>query len=152
METWIIWIIVAIALIAIEIITQMVWTLCMAIGCIGALLASLCDVPPAVQAVILAAVSTLSFFALMPLFKRWHEKHGRSRYHDDRTGMDALLGRRAQVTERVAPGVLGRARIDGDNWQIKAPGVEFDINPGDEVIVTAYDGNILIVAIAEDTK
>lgn len=149
MDTWIIWLIVAIALIALEIMTQMVWTLCMAVGCIGALIAALCGVAPAVQAVILAAVSTLSFFTLMPLFKRWHEKHGRSQSHDDRTGMDALLGRRASVTERITPGNIGRARIDGDNWQVKAPGIDVTINPGDEVIVTAYDGNILTVALPQ---
>lgn len=152
MDTWIVWLIVAIVLIAIEVLSQMVWTLCMAVGCLGAIIASLCGVNLWYQIIILAATSVVAFIVLMPLFKKWHETHGRLHPRDDRTGMDALLGRRATVTERIMPGMTGRARIDGDNWQVKAPGIDITINPGDEVIVTAYDGNILIVTTAEKLK
>lgn len=59
--------------------------------------------------------------------------------------MDALLGRRATVTHEIRPGRLGRARIDGDNWQVQAPGVGHVIPAGREVTVTSYDSIILTV-------
>ena len=147
MDAWIVWLIVGVLLVALEVMSQMVWTLCMAVGCMGGLIASLCGVDAGVQIIVMAVTSIVAFIALMPLFKKWHEKHGRLSSRDDRTGMDALLGRKAVVTEAIMPGMMGRARIDGDNWQVKAPGADAAVLPGSEVSVTAYDGNILTVAI-----
>lgn len=66
-----------------------------------------------------------------------------------RTGMDALLGRKAVVTNEIRPGDTGRVRIDGDNWQAVAPGVNFTIHKGTETVVTAYDSIILTVALPD---
>ena len=57
--------------------------------------------------------------------------------------MDALLGRRAVVTETIHPGKLGRARIDGDNWQVRTPHDDSLVERGKEVVVIAYDSIIL---------
>lgn len=144
MEMWIIWLIVAAALVITEVLTQMIWTLCLAIGCIGALVASLFGASIVWQIVIMAIVSVVAFVWLIPVFKRWHEESNRRERRDDRTGMDALLGRKAVVTEEIRPGQLGRARIDGDNWQVKSS-VEETIKNGSEVVVTSYDSIILHV-------
>ena len=144
MEIWIIWLIVAAALVITEVLTQMIWTLCFAIGCAGALVASLLGASVVWQIVIMAAVSVLAFLWLMPVFKRWHERSNRKESRDDRTGMNALLGRRAVVTEEIQPGKLGRARIDGDNWQVSSSSHE-TIKRGAEVVVTSYDSIILHV-------
>ena len=71
------------------------------------------------------------------------------RGYDSRTGMDALLGRRATVIHPIHPGRLGRARIDGDNWQVQAPSVCEVIPDGTEVVVTGYDSIILTVALPD---
>lgn len=144
MEMWIIWLIVAAALVITEVLTQMIWTLCLAIGCIGALVASLFGASIVWQIVIMAIVSVVAFVWLIPVFKRWHEESNRKERRDDRTGMDALLGRKAIVTEEIRPGQLGRARIDGDNWQVKSS-VDETIKNGSEVVVTSYDSIILHV-------
>lgn len=144
MEMWIIWLIVAAVLVIAEVLTQMIWTLCFAVGCVGALVASLLGVDIIWQIVTMAAVSVLAFLWLMPVFKRWHERSNKRDSRDDRTGMDALLGRRAVVTEEIEPGKLGRARIDGDNWQVCSSSVE-TIKRGAEVVVTSYDSIILHV-------
>lgn len=75
--------------------------------------------------------------------------HNARTAHAARTGMDALLGRRAIVTETVRPGSLGRARIDGDNWQVQAPSEPMAIPVGAEVIVTGYDSIILTVVLPQ---
>lgn len=144
MEMWIIWLIVAAALVITEVLTQMIWTLCLAIGCIGALVASLFGASIVWQIVIMAIVSVVAFVWLIPVFKRWHEESNRRERRDDRTGMDALLGRKAVVTEEIRPGQLGRARIDGDNWQVRSS-VDETIKNGSEVVVTSYDSIILHV-------
>jgi len=148
MELWIIWLIVAALLVVLEIITQMVWTLCLAVGCLAALVSGLCEVDIPWQIVIMAFTSVLAYLVLMPLFKRWHDGSSRRNGHDARTGMEALLGRRATVTSDVIPGQTGRIRIDGDNWQVRAPGINETITTGSEVVVTSFDGNILDVVPA----
>ncbi|MCM1006119.1 MAG: NfeD family protein [Prevotella sp.] len=144
MELWTVWIIVAIVLLIIEVLTQMMWALCLTVGALGALVCSFVDVSLSWQIVVMAAMAIVAYAVFLPHFKRWHAKHDAK---EARTGMDALLGRRAIVTQPIEPGMLGRARIDGDNWQVKAPGLTVTVLPGTEVSVTAYDGNILTVEL-----
>ncbi len=145
MEIWIVWIIVAAVLVIVEVLSQMVWTLCLAVGCAGALIASLFGVDLAWQIIVLAVTSVIAYLVMMPWFKRWHEESAAKEGRDFRTGMDALLGRRATVVNEIKPGELGRARIDGDCWQVKAPGVPDTIKHGEEVVVNGYDSIILTV-------
>ena len=146
MEAWIIWLIAAALLVIIEVMSQMMWALCLAIGAVGAMVCSLCGLDLAWQTVALALLSILAYIALLPLFRRWH---ARSDAREARTGMDALLGRRAVVTQEIRPGQLGRARIDGDNWQVQAPSASATIHAGTEVIVTSYDSIILTVTLPQ---
>lgn len=142
MEIWTVWIIIAILLAITEVLTQMMWALCMTIGAIGAMVCALCKVGLIWQVVVLAIVAIAAYVILLPYFKRWHSKTQKA---EARTGMDALLGRRAIVTQAIEPQQLGRARIDGDNWQVRAPGVQSVIPIGAEIVVTAYDSIILTV-------
>lgn len=144
MELWIIWLIVAAALVITEVLTQMIWTLCLAVGCLASLIASLFGVSVVWQIVIAGIVSVVAFLWLMPVFKRWHDKNRHREKRDDRTGMDALLGRRAVVTDEILPGKLGRARIDGDSWQVCA-NPDLKVKEGSEVVVTSYDSIVLHV-------
>ncbi|MDO4319483.1 MAG: NfeD family protein [Bacteroidales bacterium] len=139
-----IWLIFAALLICVEVLTQMMATLCLAIGCLAASVTLWAGGDLLWQIVVLATVSLLAYIALMPLFVRRHDK---CITHADRTGMDALLGRRAIVTHQIKPGEQGRARIDGDNWLVVAPGCDSLIKAGDEVVVTGYDSIILTVEI-----
>lgn len=143
MSSWIIWLIAAALLLLLEIMTQAVWAFCFAIGCLAALIASFFTDSAAVQAIVVAAGAILSWLLLAPVVRKW--EHGRGK--KARTGMDALPGRRAVITEDVHPGRIGRARIDGDVWQVRAPGIEKTLHRGEEVTVTGYDSIILTVEI-----
>lgn len=145
MSLWLIWLIIAAALLIIEVLTQMVWTMCLAIGCICAIVAEIMGLPLPWQLIILALSTILSFIILVPHIKRWHDRAMARQGHKDRTGMEALLGRRATVTHRIEPGELGRVRIDGDSWQVRAPGINQPINRETTVVVTGYDSIILTV-------
>lgn len=140
-----VWIIVAVLLVILEVMTQMLWALCLAVGCAGAVVASACGASFVWQFIIMGVVSLAAYVVLLPVVKRWHERQVRKDGRQARTGMDALLGRRAVVTQEIRPGHTGRVRIDGDNWQAVAPGVDGTIHAGAETIVTAYDSIILTV-------
>ncbi len=146
MEPWIIWIIAAAALLIIEILSQMVWTLCLSAGSLAGMTAALAGAAPLWQAVAMAVTAVATYIVIIPWYRRWHESVIARSGHQSRTGMDALLGRRATVTQEIKPGELGRARIDGDNWQVRAPGIHTTITRGEEVIVNSYDSIILNVS------
>ncbi|MDE5880817.1 MAG: NfeD family protein [Muribaculaceae bacterium] len=145
METWIIWLIIAVLLVIVEVLSQMMWTLCLAIGCLAGLLAAIFGFNITWQIVMVAVISVVAFTVVVPVLKRWHNTTSRRANRDDRTGMEALLGRHAVVTESIYPDRLGRVRIDGDSWQVSAPLRSGVIERGEEVVVTSYDSIILHV-------
>ena len=147
METWLIWIIVGVVMVAIEVATQQVWTLCLAAGCLVALVGSLCGLDVAWQVILMAFGAVVGYFAFMPLLKKW--RHQLDKGHEARTGMDALLGRKGRVTQDIKPGGLGRVQIDGDNWQARSPKYPMAIPAGAEVSVTGYDSIILDVELPQ---
>lgn len=146
MEAWIIWLIVAAILVMVEVLTQMVWTICMAVGCAAAIAVSIFGGDVAWQIAAMAAGSVVAYLVLMPWFKKWHKETDKREGRELRTGMDALLGRRATVVDEIKPGHLGRARIDGDFWQVRAPHAKETIKHGETVVVEAFDSIILTVA------
>ena len=143
MDAWIAWIVAAVLLIVVEVISQWVWTFCLAIGCVIALISDLAGAPLALQTGIAAVGAVVAYFACVPFMRRWYARSTGG--NDARTGMDALLGRRGVVVDEIKPGELGRVRIDGDCWQVKAPGTETKIDRGGYVSVTGYDSIILSV-------
>ena len=98
MELWLIWIIIAVVLIIVEVLTQMLWALCLGAGAILAMAASLLGVDLVWQIVIMAVAALGFYLVAFPWFRRIHNARTA---HTARTGMDALLGRRAIVTETV---------------------------------------------------
>lgn len=142
MELWTIWLIVAGILVIVEIATQMIWALCLSVGALGALAALGLGLDLKWQIIVMASLSLLTYAAVLPRFRKWQNRRSDRKC---RTGMDALTGRRAVVTHQVDPGKTGRARIDGDSWQIEAPGIDTPIREGAEIIVTGYKSIILTV-------
>jgi len=145
MDAWIIWIIIAVSLIGIEILTQMVWTLCLAIGCIAGMMVYFCGFDTAWQITTAGITAIVAYFVLMPYLRKWQRHTEKITGSDARTGMDALLGRQATVTNEIRPGETGRVRIDGDSWQARAPQTATTINCGDVVVVDSYNSIILNV-------
>ncbi len=150
MEGWIIWLGMAALLLIVEVLTQTMWSLCLAVGCMASMTAALCGLAVEWQLALLVVCSFVAYLLLIPLFRRRHNHAPGA--GDSRTGMDALLGRRATVTHEIRPGECGRARIDGDNWQVRAPGAGRVIARGTEVTVTGYDSIILDVAALNDNQ
>lgn len=152
MDMWIIWLIALGILLIIEVATQMMWALCLAIGCAVGIALSLAGLPFYWQIIIMALVALLSYILLVPAFQKWHALSVDKKGKASRTGMDALLGRRTIISEEVRPDRPGRARIDGDNWQVKCVKNQGRIPRGTEVVVTGYDSIILEVEPCTSVK
>lgn len=115
---------------------------CLGTGALGGLVAAALGGSIEMQLIAASATSVAAFLFLRPLaLKRWF------RGSDVRTGVEALVGREAQVTaafdERTHH---GRCKVDGDDWaaiwstpQHPAPSV------GDTVRISGTASNTLLV-------
>ena len=145
-EPWIIWLIACGILLITEVLTQMLWALCLAVGCLLGFAGDLCGVSPLWQFVLFIVGALLSYVLLVPLFQRWHALQVDRKGKAARTGMDALLDRRAVLADEITAERPGRGRIDGDNWQMVSDDKAVPAIPrGTEVVVTGYDSIILRV-------
>ncbi len=67
-------------------------------------------------------------------FVRWSKRRRAS------VGVETLVGRTAVVVRALTP--RGQVKVDGEVWEARA---EYDVLPGDEVVVRAVDGLLLEV-------
>lgn len=146
MDLWSFWLILVIALVITEVLTQTMWSLCFAIGALAALVCSVLNLDYLWQGIALVGGAIVAYMAMLPWIKKRHHKTEKAAC---RTGMDALMGRKATVTHEIRPEKPGRVRIDGDNWQVKCPGISESIPAGTEIVITGYDS---IILIAEPAK
>lgn len=144
MSLWIIWLIATAVLLIIELLTGLVATLCVAVGCLFAFVAAIVGCGIEVQLGALVVGVILAFIFLVPFINRI-KKSRKSPRPDYNSNMEALIGREGFLSREIpADGGLGRLRIDGDDWQVRSN----DGSPvahGAKVRVTGYDSIILTV-------
>ena len=145
MEIWIMWLIAAAVLVVVELITGMVASFCLAIGCVASMIVSCFTVEVEMQLLALAIGTILSFIFLAPIIKKWQNSKGEKNPVTQNSNMDALIGRVVQVTQTIPEdGGLGRIRIDGDSWQARSCDGR-EIETGKRVKVVSYDSIIIEV-------
>ena len=144
MEDWLIWFLAGIVLVVAEMFTAAgFWLVSLAVGCAAAGLLGLVPfVGLAVQTIAFAGVSLASMIGLRPLMLRRFQLGPGAGV---RTGVDALLGKRGVVLERIDPvSRQGRVKVEGEDWR----GVSVDDTPievGARVTVIQVDGTTLVV-------
>lgn len=141
MEIWHIWVLVALVFVIIEIFTSGFAVMCISVGCLFGAGASLLGWSFTWQLLVFAGATVLSFMTIRPLvYKLCYNKA-----KDVKTNIDALIGRRAIVVERIEGELRpGRVKIDGDDW--KAISLETTaIEVGEAVEITAINSVILTV-------
>ncbi|TFU94703.1 NfeD family protein [Barnesiella sp. WM24] len=144
MSLWIIWLIAAAVLLVIELLTGLVATLCVAVGCLFAFVAALVGFGMETQLAVMAVGVILSFIFLVPFVNRIR-KGKKSTRTDYNSNMEALIGREGFLNHEIpADGGLGRLRIDGDDWQVRSHD-GLPLAHGTKVRVTGYDSIILTV-------
>ena len=141
MEVWHIWVIVALVFVIVEIFTSGFAVMCISFGCLFGAAASALDWDVKWQLLAFAVGTVLAFLTVRPLVYKFFYKKS----HEVKTNADALVGRRAIVTERIE-GELhpGRVKVDGDDW--KAVSLEaVPIEVGEAVEITAVNSVILTI-------
>lgn len=141
MEVWHIWVIVALIFVIVEIFTSGFAVMCISFGCLFGAGVSALDWDVKWQLLAFAIGTVLAFATVRPLVYKFFYKKS----HEVKTNADALIGRRAIVTERIE-GELhpGRVKVDGDDW--KAVSLESEsIEVGEAVEITAINSIILTV-------
>lgn len=141
MGLWSLWLIIATVFLVIEFFSQSIWALCVALGAFAAMGAALGDLTITWQTILLIGVCILAYLILLPWLRKLYMKGAKP----IATGMDALIGRHAILTENIRPGMLGRVKIDGDNWQARSENDVEEIEAGTKVTVTGYESIILTV-------
>ncbi|MBS1870501.1 MAG: NfeD family protein [Actinobacteria bacterium] len=142
MDSWVIWILVAVAFGIGEVLTT---TFVLAPFSVGALIAAL------VAAIGGGAVGSWSVFIVVSLLMLWVVRpiaraHMRTPAQL-RTGTAALIGRRAIVLERIANDEgVGCVRIDGEVWTARAYDEESVIEAGTPVQVIEIRGATALVS------
>jgi membrane protein implicated in regulation of membrane protease activity len=115
--------------------------MCISVGCLFGAVASVIGWDIEWQLLSFAIGTALAFITVRPLVYKFFYK----RSPEVKTNTDALIGRRAVVTERIE-GELhpGRVKIDGDDWKA-IPLADETIEVGEAVEVTAINSIILTV-------
>lgn len=109
-----IWLIIAIVLFILEIITPGFVLANFGVAAIAAAGAAWFGGSMTVQVIVFVVVCIVSFFTVRPLLKRTILKGSKT----EPTGTTALIGRETRVTEHIPVGPeTGRVNIDGDSWR-----------------------------------
>lgn len=142
MEYYQIWLIAAIVLVIIELLTAGFGVICFAVGALFSALAAFLGMDSLVwQLLIFAVASVLCFIFLRPVVLRFLDKKSK----DVKTNADALIGKTAIVSETIDSSAnQGRVAVDGDDWKaVSADGSV--INKGEKVEIVSRDSIILTV-------
>jgi len=141
MQAYQIWLIVAILLVILEICTAAFGSICFAIGAAVAAIAAGIGAGLTWQILIFVVVSMLTFIFLRPFMLKFMDRKSK----DVKTNADALVGKRAVVSERIdASQLTGRVAVDGDDWKAVSEDGSV-IEKGTPVEIVKLDSIILTV-------
>ena len=140
MSAWLIWAVVAIALVVGEIFTPGLFFLGpVALAAVAAAVVALVGGAPAIQIGVFIIGAIASLALVRPIARRHVRTPALLR-----TGTDALVGERALVLQRVdADG--GRIRLGGEEWSARAYLEGQVIEPGARVEVVKIEGATALV-------
>jgi membrane protein implicated in regulation of membrane protease activity len=137
---WVVWMGVALVLVAVETATVDFTFLMLAGGALGGSAAAALGAPFVGQAVVAALVAVVCMVTVRPWLKRRFTVQQTARM-----GAEANLGRSAYVLDRVTSS-NGRVKLAGETWSARTTGDS--IEAGEEVVVDAIEGATVVVSRA----
>ncbi|MDP9394265.1 MAG: NfeD family protein [Actinomycetota bacterium] len=142
-NAWLAWLLVALALGAVEITTLDLMFLMLAAGALAGAGAAALSAPVLVQVVVAAVVAVAMIGLVRPVaLRHLHQAP------ELRTGAAALVGRQGLVLEPV-DAQAGRIRLAGEVWSARSFDPGLVIEPGRTVDVVQIDGATAIVYESE---
>ena len=141
MDIWLYWVIAALVLFIVELLTTGFAVICLAVGALGGAAAALIGWNLEIQLLGFAIVSFIALVALRPVLKRLIFNKGEKM----QTNIDAIIGKRGVVCVDIeADDDNGRVMIDGLDWRAKSLDNE-PLPKGTKVEVVERESVILTV-------
>lgn len=137
---WLWWIVLALVLGIVEMLSLDLFFLMLAGGAFAGGLTSLATSELWIQVVVASAVATALLFLARPAAKRWMLAHSPNK----RMNASALVGRHARVLAPVTD-AGGRVKLGGEVWSARSAVRGEAFNEGDDVVVVRIDGAFAIV-------
>jgi len=141
---WMWWLGIALILGVVELVTVDLIFMMLVGGALAAMIVALLGLPAWVQVLTFAIVSWALLQLARPAAKAWLERTT----PETKTNVDALIGRSARVVLEVTEDA-GRVKLGGEVWTARSAtrGEAFAV--GEDVVVTAINGAIAMVARPE---
>ena len=139
MDPWLIWLIVAAALVGIEVATLTLVMGMAAVGALGAMVTALVGGPVWAQMVVFIVITVAMLLVVRPMAR--HHLHTPAQL---RTGTAALVGASGVVLDEVTARD-GRVRINGEVWSARAYDGRSVIAAGRDVHVVKIDGATALI-------
>ena len=116
MPIWLIWIIIAIILLIVEMLTPEFIVGSFAVGCIIAAVTSYFTSILTIQLIVFSIVTVLFLWKVRPVFLRYMD-------NNSKTNVDLLVGQKGKVIREIGPQEeKGRVKIGGEDWQALSHG------------------------------
>jgi membrane protein implicated in regulation of membrane protease activity len=135
--TWITWLTISAIFIICEILSPFVCSLCLAIGSFFAAVVTYIFDSYWIEIMTFSIVSILSLCFVKPLFKEVLKKS-----KTVKSNVDALIGIKAVVIDKIMPFKPGFVKVLGEIWRAKS---DIEILEGQMVKIMSIDGTTLIV-------
>lgn len=132
------WLIATAAFGAVEAATTALVSVWFAIGAAAAMLTSFFTPSLGIQAAVFAVVSAIALAVMVPTLVRHRQVHK----PPVTNGSPLTIGKQGTVLAAIEPGLPGRVRVDGLDWQARA---ETAIPQGARICVADVDGAVLLV-------
>ena len=141
MESWHLWIILAVFLFIVEVFTPSFIAACIGIGCVAGGIAAYAGLGTAGQLLFFSIGSLVGFFGVRPFMLRYGYKFG----DDVKTNVDALVGKQGRVLVAIDNARNeGRVMVEGDDWKAESDSGEV-ISIGSRIEVVKVNSTILTV-------
>ena len=135
------WLIAGLLLLHVELLTPGFDVACFGIGALLAILPAALGASITWQVITFCIGSILALLLLRPMVCRLNRNKETAR-----TGIEALYGRTARVTECIdASRETGRIAVDGDNWRARTVAPDMVIPRGEMVHIVSNDSIVMIV-------
>ena len=134
---WQLWSLIIVASIVLEMFSGSFFIICFAVGGLAALVSTLLG-GIYVQTAVFAIVSAIAIFLVRPFALRYIHRGT----EPVTSNADAIIGRKAKVSQDIPANGYGRVAIDGDDWKATA---STDIKKGDTVTIVTRESIILTV-------
>jgi membrane protein implicated in regulation of membrane protease activity len=139
MSEWLVWVIIALVLLGIEILTLDLVFASLAVGAIAGAVTAAFNGPVVAQVLVGVIVALGTLFLLRPtVLRHLHGKDGSP------TNVNKLTGHSAVVLERVDRRE-GRVKVGGEVWSARTSDSATAFDPGADVVVVSIEGATAVV-------